>query len=231
MKDKTVMDTLRVPALHAERSRQDCPDPALVAAFADRALDPESRQSFQLHLADCQRCREEVAFLVHLQEGPVTESVDGEVLARVSGTPHSVPMKPWRWAIAAAAMFVAVLGVMFVQRDSSPPTSPLAQPSGTVRGTQPMVAPPQFLGLPDDARLSSTSLRFRWSPVASSDFYTFRIVTDEGDLLWEGRTEDEYIHVPADQPLAAGMPYYVRVTAHLGSGASINSEHRRFEVR
>jgi anti-sigma-K factor RskA len=100
----------------------------LVAPYALDALDDDERQRFERHLAECERCSEQLAelqeatgALAFAAEGPAPPAaLRGRILEAVradrAGEVISLPRRRWAFpavaAIAAAAAFVAIgLGI------------------------------------------------------------------------------------------------------------------------
>ena len=84
----------------------------LTAAYALDALDSEEREAFEVHLAECERCREEVAefssvaaSLAHAVEpaSPPPALRERILDAARAERPNVVPLRP-RWAYPVAAL-------------------------------------------------------------------------------------------------------------------------------
>jgi hypothetical protein len=64
-KDKPAADLLRrtlaSAAGEAGLHGEECPDPEILAAYADRALDANETSRYELHFSQCARCREQLA--------------------------------------------------------------------------------------------------------------------------------------------------------------------------
>jgi anti-sigma-K factor RskA len=84
----------------------------LTAAYALDALDSEEREAFEVHLAECERCREEVAefssvaaSLAHAVEpaSPPPALRERILDAARAERPNVIPLRP-RWAYPAAAV-------------------------------------------------------------------------------------------------------------------------------
>ena len=51
------------------RDRTDCPDPNWISAFLEGGLSPALKVSVESHISECQRCQEELAFLLKTYPG------------------------------------------------------------------------------------------------------------------------------------------------------------------
>jgi hypothetical protein len=71
---------------------------------------------------------------------------------------------------------------------------------------------------------------FEWTPVPESLYYQLRIVSDEGDLIWQGRVDGTQWALPSDLPLVPGSEYFVRVDAYLAEAKAVNSDYFLFQV-
>ena len=55
----------------AHRNASDCPDPTIIAAYQDRALQPQEVVQWESHFAECSRCRKILAVLAASAEAPL----------------------------------------------------------------------------------------------------------------------------------------------------------------
>jgi methionine-rich copper-binding protein CopC len=78
--------------------------------------------------------------------------------------------------------------------------------------------------------VSRNAVELRWDEGSGALFYTVQIVDPKGDVVWEGRTEDTHLTVPAAAPLVPGQPYFAWVLAHLRSGATVSSPALGFRL-
>jgi hypothetical protein len=89
---------------------------------------------------------------------------------------------------------------------------------------------PVILSPPQDGTVEREHLEFSWKPVSRSRYYGIRVVTSDGDLLWEGQTEGSALHFPSDVVLKGGS-YFVWITAYLTDGQVAKSSPVRFLVK
>jgi hypothetical protein len=80
------------------------------------------------------------------------------------------------------------------------------------------------------AALRRSELDFRWQPLADTVFYDIRVVTAEGDLILESKTEDTHLRIDDDVPLQPGAKYFVSVRAHLRQGQTVKSAIVSFRI-
>jgi hypothetical protein len=156
--DDNAMDGLlrRSLARNADATAE-CPDAEILAAYYEHSLDANEAAAFELHFAQCARCREQLAAMVRA-ESEVKVPAAQVVAAAAVSTLHekaaapaavSVSEKPtrswafdWRWLVPAAAVviFAAIVYVRIAPREarsllskevaiSKPETSPQPAPS------------------------------------------------------------------------------------------------------
>ena len=94
-------DRLLRQRLSRDATEGVCPDPSLLAAFADGALSQDERRDLQAHASACARCSAELTLLA------TTADVPGPQPAPSAGRRFPVP---WRWAVPlATAVLVFVV--------------------------------------------------------------------------------------------------------------------------
>jgi hypothetical protein len=81
-----------------------------------------------------------------------------------------------------------------------------------------------------DSAVGREQLEFSWTPVSRSRYYEISVVTSDGDLLWEGQTEESTLHLPSDVVLKSGA-YFVWITAYLADGRVAKSSPVRFVIK
>jgi len=150
---------------------------------------------------------------------------------------------------ALASIFLAgTLAVVFrdpghliVLSPPVPPPAPVIAKSETVavpkepvrdiirkpRTTDPV---PTILSPLPDSVVRGDRLQIRWKPILQSRYYGVRVVTSDGDLVWDNQTEKSTLWLPSDAALKEG-PYFVWVTANLGDGRIAKSPPVRFLVK
>ncbi len=236
-----------------------CPDEAALAAFADGQLGDS--ESVEGHLAECDQCRKQVAFLC--QGLGVESDADVPVVllsrAEVFGAKKaSTAFSPaWRWATAAAVSACLVLAISLRVREDGldvvfpPPTppsldstspradTPVPPQSGstnpesqrTVRGGEPSQFLPNMLQPLDGAEIAG-EVRFQWQPVSGSLFYEVRVTTAAGDPVWQSdRVSTPTVRLPSSIHLASGERYFVWAVAYLPEGKTVRSRAVAFTVR
>jgi hypothetical protein len=133
------------------RDAGECPDAELIAAYYERALQPDELAQWESHFATCVRCRKILLVLSASTGTPLDQKEVARLgqLAAASRTPLEAASRPaepnrfsWRarW-LAPALGAAAVLAVWFVMR---PPWRVGDQnPSGTLVAQAPKSEPPQ----------------------------------------------------------------------------------------
>lgn len=241
----------------AERSKRTwrCPDEARLAAYADNQLEDRARHSLEDHLAGCEFCPGQLAFLARLQGSEPPEQVPPQLLARARELAAKQTRSLWvpglRWATAfgaaASLLLVATLWLNQPEISVSPPSPPEgpspeslaapppippapAEPLPSVRSRQPEPVAPELLFPAEGSVVRAGYIDFQWRGMPRSLFYEIRVVTAEGDLVWRGRAEATRVQLPPDVQLAAGQKYFVWVRAYLPEGKTAKSAVVGFNV-
>lgn len=219
-----------------------CPDDHQIAAAVDGRLNRADRDAFDRHVSDCEFCVARIGTLNGLRAVDVLEAVPDITLARAkrltkrAGIYRHAP----RWAAAA----VIVLAISFAVNQYSP----VGEDPDTTESSLPPVATPQTV-FRQSRNINPNSLRpkiltpnegtffdagnslFRWTETAGSLYYDIRIVTWEGDMIWQERVHDTEWGLPETFELEPGTEYYVRVDAYLAEAKSVSSRHVLFKVK
>lgn len=144
---------LRIPSLDPTRTGRVCTNEAELAAYADGALNSDARRSFESHIADCKSCLEQLSFLVRSHESAPVTDVPVELLARAKSLVRQKRTFTidfsWRWATAALAACLVLVGLLALagkwRRETSKPAVTFA---GVVK-PQPSFAPQPATRNPD----------------------------------------------------------------------------------
>ena len=160
------------------REAGDCPEADIIAAYHERALEPEEAAQWESHFAGCARCRKVLAVLAASLDAPLAENEVarlGKLVAAAVRTPGDAasqkltPIRPSRWDwrarwLAPALGVAAVLAIWFAVRPPWRATAP--ESSGTLIAQAPKdeVAPN---AVPREAdRLSKVAPQSVEKPVA-----------------------------------------------------------------
>jgi anti-sigma factor RsiW len=104
-----------------KRWARRCPQDLQIAAYVDGTVDSTTRQRLEQHFSDCDRCLDEISFLVRANEWGDAESAPLWLITKVERLIAPAPKKSlrfdWRWATAAVAVtFAIVFAVLFAVR-------------------------------------------------------------------------------------------------------------------
>ncbi|MGH9871455.1 MAG: zf-HC2 domain-containing protein [Pyrinomonadaceae bacterium] len=87
-----------------------CPDETRLAAYADRELTGDLKESLERHLAGCDSCLAQVSFLTKSAEWTDHEVVPAHLLARARElVSHQSPLNVWGWRLKVATAGLACL--------------------------------------------------------------------------------------------------------------------------
>jgi hypothetical protein len=106
-RDKPSAELLRRSLASPSGAADDCPGPETLAAYFERSLDASEIASYERHLSECGRCREELAAMVRAGE---------PVAAEPERTSGSSWLWGWRRLAPALAVFVIMAGIWYLQR-------------------------------------------------------------------------------------------------------------------
>jgi hypothetical protein len=156
---------------------------------------------------------------VQVRKQPLVSSTTGPLLAQAPPEPVASP-----------------------QFGAAPPAlhseSPRGVPSPTKRSSESSIVRgetvddllPKLISPRDGAVVRRQDLEFRWEQVSEAIFYEVRIMSAEGDLVFEGQTENTILKPGATTPLVPGMKYFATIRAHLRQGKAAKSRLVSFKL-
>ena len=216
-----------------------CPDEHDLAAYVDQQLIGAERERVESHLTKCDRCLQQVGFLVKNANGVATP-VPARFLAGAkqleTPAPRNSPIA-WQWAgVAAAIAVVAIAGglwregrvnhaqerplaVAAAEQRQAPgiPGNPSPEAEASVRSGSPGVSLPVVLTPRPGTTVYPSDFVIGWEPVANAVAYEVRVVTADGSLVWRKRVRDVSVRPPS-RTLRPGRKYFVWVRALLPDG-------------
>jgi hypothetical protein len=132
--------TLASAAAEAGLRGEECPDPDILAAYADRALDADETAHYELHFSQCAHCRAQLALMSRAAASAAT--LPGNSRARRF---HWV--WPWTWFVLTPVTAALLFAAVFIVR----------RPATKTTAETPLVAmqesnqPPVATGIPEYA--------------------------------------------------------------------------------
>lgn len=229
-------------AIRRDDFQTDCPSDDQLASYHEGGLTDEEHGRLETHLADCGYCLSRVGALGRAVDTEADHPVPRLLLARARGLAegsHAAVSRPRihrRWAMAAAVLLVLGAASLFRPGDEITLTG-LDVPGSPARGLRvsrstdldSLAVGKSLAGDGMGIRIERNG--FNWSAVADSRFYQVRVVSDEGDLLWQERTSDTRWELPTGLQLASGDEYFLRVDAFITETKSVSSDYLGFAVR
>jgi hypothetical protein len=227
-----------------------CPSDEMIASYLDAAVDSPGRSRLESHLADCEYCRALVAELAKVQRDREMPSLPPGLMQRaVALIPPKSTRMYWLWAPAAAmagTAFLLIVAVVLRSPEQLIIPSPSTHAAPVIAKSEPaptLTTPAhEVVRKPSSADLlpsvvsphrgsivARERLEFQWKTVPHSRYYEVRVVTLEGDLVWEGQSEGSVLQPPADVTLNDGS-YFVWITAYLENGRQAKSSPVRFSL-
>ena len=236
MSNTGVMEILRSYAFSGNAGNHECLDETRCSRLIDGQLSDQEREAVMGHLADCRNCLDLVTGLVLLERDDVATLPPDLLAAALALNPEQQPIQTsalyhWQTKLAVAASLVLVVGALVWQyegilelRPTNDSTEPTIEARLDVR-----------IGAHDEERLTIISptgnsninpenIELQWSPVDGSVFYEIQLLSDDGDVMWEGRTENTNVQLPQDLQFDGAGGYFLWVKAHLSDGKSIKSK-------
>lgn len=206
-----------------------CPDENLIAAYVDRGISGRAREQVEKHLAACNYCLGQAAELTRLLDSDPSSDIPPFLVARARELApfKALRRKPvWRWGAIGATACIAILATLLVRQ----PGMPIAPPVESFRKAPERVDYPAMLLPRDGETLEAGSIAFRWTPVEGAMHYELRLLSADGDLIWQSRTDETDTRITKDVTLSPGQRYYVSVTASMPDGKSLKSSLIEFGV-
>lgn len=229
MDDKRLQGLLRRASPRTWERAPVCPDELDIAAYVEGSIREPERETVELHLADCERCTLLVGTLSRMEiESADLVPTDTMERARRLVGPGRDRWRRYLPQLAAAAILVLAVGIVFNQRQEPPVRS-----EADYRTTRGAAEPSRMevLSPAAGAGVDAAAFEVRWTGVAGTRYYLVRIVSDSGALVTEQRVTDTHWRPGSTVPLEAGQDYYVRVEAYPAVGPSTGSIHVPFTVR
>lgn len=226
-----------------------CPREGVVAAYLDGALEDAQKARVEKHLAGCAYCRTLVADIVKLRRVSDLPAAPPALVRRARASVRANPRRfGWGWAAATAGALAFSVLAMTVLRtpeatlrpswpaprgpliSKSVPTSPAVLPNSELarkpRSTEYL---PTIVSPHPNSIVARAHVNFRWNSVPNALRYQVRLVTSEGDLIWEGVSTSTHLEFPEGQALDSGK-YFVMVSAVMDNGKMRKSNPVEFQV-
>lgn len=260
MDEKGLKRLLRIPDSAMDRPGVGCPDEGHLAAYVEHRLSANDEARIESHLADCDACLGQVAFLVRQPEqagSPVAPPLLSRARDLVAARPSAwrTPVLRWGAVAATAALCVVVVLNLRVSAPEGPLSPRPPAPSVPAPAAVPPTAAPQkavptspappvvrkrnsatrplrleLLAPAENATLSSGHMEFAWQAVPDANYYEVFVVTEDGNVAWQGKVEGTRARPPEGVPPEAGKKYFVWIRAYLSGGGTLKSAAVAFYV-
>ncbi len=184
-----------------------------IAAYVDQAVSTAERERIEAHLATCDDCTEEVAFIV--------KTLDA------AAEPTSGARRPLILVAAGIAAAVLagslIIGALGTQRDGDRVLRDSPEAVETGEPTAVRVVAPAEAGTVDIGRAT-----FSWRAAEPGAAYNLTVTDEGGDVVWTGSTRDTAIVLTTQVVLDPGETYFWYVDAILPDGRTLSSGVRSF---
>lgn len=222
MSFETITDLLRNSVFRSDPATDTCPEETDYAGLIDGTLLGDERARLADHLAHCQKCLDLVTCLVRARDLP-EDQVPKELLAsalklgRDSQAMRLPARFQWQTSLAAAAGVILLVGVVATWYPQFTESESVRINSGGANHLA-------ILFPKNGATIDSSNSEFRWSGVDQSLYYEIQVLTENGDIRWEGRTEETKMQLPPELELDPNTGYFVWVRVYLPDGKTIKSK-------
>jgi hypothetical protein len=205
-----------------------CTDPnigKLIGAYELGILSAEENVQFENHLLECEYC-----FQSLYQAAPITKLVREEKLDPSTDAKFDIakgktptPFFGRKWAFAAASVLALMIIVYVFVRIQKP-----GEKTERLRGHDDV----SILVLSPVGQVSAVD-ELRWKPVAGVESYNVKILTENGELVWEGSAKETKIILPEsiNKILIRGRSYFWLVEAQTEKGDRLKSQLIQFKIR
>ena len=121
-----------------------CPDPEILAAYADGALDADETARNELHFSQCAHCRDQLAAM-DLAAGSVA----------IAQARRMRWVWPWTWFVLAPVTSALLIAAIFIAR--RPAQNRALEPQTPLVAAQTPTQPPAYTAAPQAAPLDNTA--------------------------------------------------------------------------
>lgn len=240
MDSKNIIGLLSRSAANQPVPSEDCSGPTELAAFLEGGLSVVQRKLIQGHLAGCDFCIEQVATLSRARELELLTTLPEATMERAQSLVNTHKQSHLRWASrwAVAALLVLTIGVVFKpvsDRQTVPGQTPVVSDQladiPQIRSIDRPNVGPEIIIPSSGQALPVNEPVFEWTAVQGSLYYDVRLVSAEGETVWEERVKSTRRALPGDLQLQAGTDYYLRVDAYLAEAKRVSSRHVLFSTQ
>jgi hypothetical protein len=234
------------------KRKWSCPPDDAVASYVDGTLLRNRKGVVEAHLARCERCRKVVADIIKDQrEIDLPTPPSALAYKTIAAATTNGIAKRWVWipAGAVATLAVMLLVVSGTLRHSREPMLPSSHTPSAPIIAKLMLEGTPIKPVPDVVRkitvadrlpsiilpqpgsvVASARLNFIWKQIPQARSYRVRVVKSDGDLVWEGETEESRLALPSNFRLKNGS-YFVWITSYFANGRTIKSSPVSFSVK
>lgn len=240
MEQHRLIELLQQKSAEVSGQTRFCPDAELITNYFEGSLNERARSGLKRHLVDCRFCMARVGNLERSANKEKPQGVSGSVLADAKRL-HKPPLPSGSWgtpAWAAAAVVVLAIAVVFNQfsdqqltQGDAPVSTQLPTDISRIRSIDKQPLGPKIIIPLVGQVLPVNEPNFAWTAVRGSLYYDVRLVSAEGETVWEERVKSTSRSLPGYLQLQAGTDYYLRVDAYLAEAKRVSSRHVLFTTQ
>ena len=229
----------------ANRPPQDqkaCYDDSELLSFLEGRLSRKARKAIYLHLSDCPACLDKLAgaekLLYELKsEGHLagkkreTEKIAATLpnFLNTAGRKLKsavdflrIPKPAYAWV--AVILLLSLFSIPYLYRGKIGETHSPTRESQTLPAERQI----QLTFPPDNMIAPKTPVEFRWNASPGFAYYVFLLLDAKGDIVWEKKTGQTRLTLPAQIHLQPEMQYFWQVEGFLKNGGSVISDMAGF---
>lgn len=196
----------------------ECLDEIALAELAEGRSDAPRRDAYVAHLAECARCRQQLASIVELLSD---QAVAAEL---ATGDDSAVTVKPRRgWLRAIPLVAAAAVVAIALQRDGTVDRSPVPHRESTSASES---SPTRLTPSGD---VSDASV-LRWSALAGADLYRVTLYDASSRVLYEASVRNTTATLPDSIVIVPGRSYLWKVEARTSVDRWTSSELTEFRL-
>lgn len=240
MEQQRLIELLQQKSAEVSGQTRFCPDAELITNYFEGSLKERARSRLKRHLVDCRFCMARVGNLERSANKEKPQGVPGSILAdakRLYKPP--LPSGSWgtpAWATAAVVVLAIAVGFnQFSDQQSTQGEAPVSMQSLTeiplIRSIDKQAMGPEIVTPLVGQVLPVNEPEFEWTVVRGSLYYDVRLVSAEGEIVWEERVKSTSWSLPGQLQLRAGTDYYLRVDAYLAEAKRVSSRHVLFTTQ
>ena len=213
--------------------------------FLEESRPSPAHRQYEHHFAECRQCTDQLVsletFLYDLKTAgllsaekshhPHTITLQEQLKNRISDKINSwwnsfrVPRLAYQMA-GFAVILIMLITLLDYQGIIKNHWFPTREPS-LIETTASL----NLLSPSDHSLVNSSELQFNWSSISGATSYTFLLLNEQGDILWEEQTPRTALSLPEEIQLQPSTVYFWQVECQFEAGGSLTSDMSSFSMK